>query len=72
MPSEDRSCQAKNNVIHETHIFPILRLAEHFQLGEAFAQEIEFSKETFANDVMTLPYRKANIPGYFRTQCQFP
>ncbi len=32
--------------------------------GEVFAQEIEFSKETFPNDVTTLPYRKATIPGY--------
>lgn len=32
--------------------------------GESSAQAIEFSKETFVNDVMTLPYRKATIPGY--------
>ena len=32
--------------------------------GKTSAQEIEFSKETFANDVMTLPYRKATIPGF--------
>lgn len=32
--------------------------------GEGSAQEIEFSKETFINDVMSLPYRKATIPGY--------
>lgn len=32
--------------------------------GEGSAQEVEFSKETFINDVMSLPYRKATIPGY--------
>lgn len=32
--------------------------------GEGSAQAIEFSKETFINDVMSLPYRKATIPGY--------
>ena len=32
--------------------------------GESSAQAIEFSKETFINDVMSLPYRKATIPGY--------
>lgn len=31
--------------------------------GEAFAQEITFSKETFSDGSMTLPYRKANISG---------
>lgn len=44
--------------------FLFFALMSIFSWGEAFAQEIEFSKETFANDVMTLPYRKANIPGY--------
>lgn len=32
--------------------------------GKLAAQDIEFSKETFTNDVTTLPYRKATIPGY--------
>ena len=31
--------------------------------GELSAQEIEFSKETFNNFDITLPYRKADIPG---------
>lgn len=40
--------------------FALQTLLSH---GEASAQEIEFSKETFINNVMTLPYRKATIPG---------
>ena len=40
--------------------FALLTLLSH---GEVSAQEIEFSKETFINNVMTLPYRKATIPG---------
>lgn len=32
--------------------------------GEMFAQEIDFSKETFSDANMVLPYRKATIPGY--------
>lgn len=31
--------------------------------GEALAQEIAFSKETFSFENITLPYRKATIPG---------
>lgn len=40
--------------------FALQTLLSH---GEVSAQEIEFSKETFINNVMTLPYRKATIPG---------
>ncbi len=32
--------------------------------GGAFAQELNFSKEAFVTDAMTLPYRKATIPGF--------
>ena len=42
-------------------IFALLSL---FCRGEMFAQEINFSKETFSNANMTLPYRKATIQGY--------
>ena len=31
--------------------------------GELFAHEIEFSKESFVSSGVTLPYRKASIPG---------
>jgi poly(3-hydroxybutyrate) depolymerase len=31
--------------------------------GELYAQRMEFSKETFSSTGMTLPYRKATIPG---------
>ena len=44
-------------------IFIILALLSSLCWGEAFAQEITFSKETFSYDNITLPYRKANISG---------
>ena len=31
--------------------------------GEAFAQEIDFSKETFSFENINVPYRKATVPG---------
>lgn len=47
-----------------THrLFLFFALLALLSQGEVAAQDIEFSKETFANDVMTLPYRKATIPG---------
>ena len=45
-------------------LFLFFALLALLSQGEVAAQDIEFSKETFANDVMTLPYRKATIPGY--------
>lgn len=44
-------------------LFLFFALLALLSQGEVAAQDIEFSKETFANDVMTLPYRKAAIPG---------
>lgn len=44
-------------------LFLFFALLALLSQGEVAAQDIEFSKETFANDVMTLPYRKATIPG---------
>ncbi len=47
-----------------THrLFLFFALLTLLSQGEVSAQEIEFSKETFINNVMTLPYRKATIPG---------
>lgn len=45
-------------------IFLIFALLSLFSGGEMFAQEIDFSKETFSDANMTLPYRKATISGY--------
>ena len=45
-------------------LFLFFALLALLSQGEVAAQDIEFSKETFANDVITLPYRKATIPGY--------
>lgn len=44
-------------------IFIILALLSILCWGETFAQEIIFSKETFSDGNITLPYRKANISG---------
>lgn len=44
--------------------FIILALLTVFGIGETLAQEITFSKEIFKDPVMSLPYRKATIPGY--------
>ncbi len=44
-------------------IFLILALLSILGQGGALAQETTFSKETFADGSMTLPYRKATIPG---------
>lgn len=46
---------------HVTALF--LALLSMLGWGEAFAQDITFSKETFRSATMTLPYRKASIPG---------
>ncbi len=45
-------------------IFLFFALLIFFSGGEMFAQEINFSKETFSDANITLPYRKATIPGY--------
>ena len=45
------------------HVFIVLALLSMLGLGESFAQETTFSKETFTYGGITLPYRKANIPG---------
>lgn len=44
-------------------IFLILALLTLLGNGEALAQATAFSKETFSAERMTLPYRKAAIPG---------
>lgn len=47
----------------KNRIFLFFALLSILGWGEAFAQEITFSKETFSDGSMTLPYRKANISG---------
>lgn len=44
-------------------IFIIFALLSVLYWGEALAQEVSFSYETFSNKGKTLPYRKAIIPG---------
>lgn len=44
-------------------IFLVFALLSILGWGEIFAQEITFSKETFSDGSITLPYRKANISG---------
>lgn len=44
-------------------LFFLFALLSLLSWGDAFAQDITFSKETYASDGMTLPYRKATIPG---------
>lgn len=44
-------------------LFLFFVLLTLLSMGEASAQEIEFSKETFVNETMNLPYRRATIPG---------
>lgn len=44
-------------------IFLVFALLGLLGWGEIFAQEITFSKETFSDGSITLPYRKANISG---------
>ena len=44
-------------------IFIFLALLSILSRGETFAQEITFSKETFSDGSVTVPYRKANISG---------
>ena len=44
-------------------LFFLFALLSLLSWGEAFAQDITFSKETYVSDDMTLPYRKATIPG---------
>ena len=47
-----------------THWTPIVfALLSLLGWGETFAQETTFSKETFSDGSITLPYRKANISG---------
>ncbi len=45
-------------------MFLILAMLSILGMGEALAQETTFSKETFTDANMSLPYRKATIPGY--------
>lgn len=45
-------------------IFVISALVSILCWGETFAQEVTFSKETFSFGDITLPYRKATIPGF--------
>lgn len=45
-------------------IFLILALLSILSKGEALAQETMFSKQVFADENMTLPYRKAIINGF--------
>ncbi len=45
-------------------MFLILALLSVLGVGSSFAQEITFSKEIFKDPTMSLPYRKATIPGY--------
>ena len=45
------------------HLFIVLALLSMLGMGESFAQETTFSKETFTYGGITLPYRKANISG---------
>lgn len=52
-----------NPKIMKHQIFIILALLSMLCWGETFAQEITFSKETFWDGDITLPYRKANISG---------
>ena len=42
----------------------LFALLSFLSRSEMLAQEIEFPKETFSDANMTLPYRKATIPGY--------
>ena len=44
-------------------IFTIIALLSFLSWGEAFAQGVAFSKETFTDGDMTLLYQKANISG---------
>lgn len=44
-------------------LFFLFALLSLLQWGDVFAQDITFSKETYSSDIMTLPYRKATIPG---------
>ncbi len=48
----------------KSRILLVFALLSFLGLGEAFAQDSIFSKETYTTADMTLPYRKANIPGY--------
>lgn len=47
----------------KSKIFLFFTLLNLLSWGEAFSQEIEFSKETFSFENITLPYQKATIPG---------
>ena len=44
-------------------IFLFIALLSFLGCGEIFAQNVTFSKETFSDGSIILPYRKANIPG---------
>ena len=50
-------------LIMKKRILLFLALLSFLGCGETFAQEITFSKETFSDGSITLPYRKVNIPG---------
>lgn len=45
-------------------IFLIIALLSILGKGDALAQEVTFSNESFSAGNMTIPYRKAAIPGY--------
>lgn len=65
MLNEDKSPLTKSSVYLMPHKFLLLSaLLMLFSWCKAMSQDVEFSKETFVNEVMTLPYRKATIPGY--------
>ncbi len=47
----------------KSKMFLLFALLNLLCWGEAFAQEIVFSKETFSFENITVPYRKATVPG---------
>ncbi len=48
---------------HTLSSFLVFALLSFFGWGETLAQDITFSKETFSDGNITVPYRKATIPG---------
>lgn len=47
----------------KSKVFSFFALLNLLCWGEAFAQEIDFSKETFSFENINVPYRKATVPG---------
>ncbi len=47
----------------KNNFYPLIVLLSFLGCGNVFAQDIFFSKESFTSSGMTLPYRKAAIPG---------